>query len=343
MEAGGRDFPSRRRRASVRSGSSGCFNQITGSDAAGMAFGAVMALVAAAFMAWTAHRVLGTTSAVAVAVLCIAAPPVVAWERLTPVEHGSTLVMTAVFAWQLVALSRPGHSRAIASSLAVGALAGVCAVSDPLVIAVAAVPWVICAVAIAHRDPTRRVPVIVTAGSAIGSAALVGAVATLNGIVERGNAVFSPSVQGITAGMKTTAVTLGQMITGVWYSDALPDAVAIVAFLLFAAVVYMAGREVTRRSPRAVPGREVYVWFWLLSSGGLVAAFCVSGLGIQYDPVSYQGHYVDGLWFALAALLPHRSAAPGRAQASRCSECHRSRPVRRRRRRSRAVVSVRGP
>ncbi len=64
------------------------------------------------------------------------------------------------------------------------------------------------------------------------------------------------------------------------------------------------------------------MWFWLLSSGGLVAAFCVSGLGIQYDPVSYQGHYVDGLWFVLAALLPIGLLHPG-VLGGRCSERHR--------------------
>jgi hypothetical protein len=54
----------------------------------------------------------------------------------------------------------------------------------------------------------------------------------------------------------------------------------------------------------AAYARGMYVGFWLLSSAGLVAAFCLSGLGIQRSPVNYQGHYVDGLWFAIAALLP---------------------------------------
>jgi hypothetical protein len=31
---------------------------------------------------------------------------------------------------------------------------------------------------------------------------------------------------------------------------------------------------------------------------------CLSGLGDQHSPINYQGHYVDGLWFVVAALLP---------------------------------------
>jgi hypothetical protein len=48
----------------------------------------------------------------------------------------------------------------------------------------------------------------------------------------------------------------------------------------------------------------MYVMFWVLSSGALVASLCFTGLGIQESPVNYQGHYLDGLWFAIAALLP---------------------------------------
>jgi hypothetical protein len=125
-----------------------------------------------------------------------------------------------------------------------------------------------------------------------------------NGIVERGNAVLSPSIDGITAGVRTTAATLGQMLVGAWYSDALPAAVAVLGIALFAAVIYVATKRVTRRAEQAPAGREIYVWFWVLSSAGLVAGLCVSGLGVQRSPVNYQGHYVDGLWFAIAALLP---------------------------------------
>jgi hypothetical protein len=46
------------------------------------------------------------------------------------------------------------------------------------------------------------------------------------------------------------------------------------------------------------------VWFWILSGAGIVAALCLSGLGIQYSPINYQGHYVNGLWLVLGALVP---------------------------------------
>ena len=289
----------------------GLLHQVTGNDVAGMALGTIMVLVATAFMVSSARRVLGSASAVAVGALCIAAPPVVGWEVLSPVAHESTLLLTAVAAWQLVALSRAARGRALISALAVGALAGVCLVSDPLAIPTAAIPWLIGSVIIARRQPACRTPMLVTASSATVSAVLASLIATAGGIVERSNAELVPSIHGITAGLNTTAVTLGQMLSGVWYSEAFPDAVAILAFLLFAAVLYMATREVTRRDQVAVQGRATYVWFWVLSTGGLIAAFCLSGLGIQYDPVAYQGHYVDGLWFVVAALLPIGLLRPG--------------------------------
>ena len=282
----------------------GLLNQLTGSDAAGMTVGALLVAVAAGFIVWTAHRVVGSHGAVAAAVLCVAAPPVVAWEALNPVAHETTLLLTAVCAWQLVALARPPRGRMVGSSIAVGVLAGICLVSDPMVIAAAMIPWAICAVVIALRQPERRIALAVTAGTAVLSSVLIAVVASAAGVVLRSNAGLSPSFNGITSGLRTTALTLGQMFTGVWYSASFPEVVAIVAFALFAALLYMATREVTRRSPGAVAGRDLYVWFWMLSCAGLVAGLCLTGLGIQYDPINQTGHYVDGLWFAIAALLP---------------------------------------
>ena len=282
----------------------GLLNQLTGSDAAGMAVGGVLVAVAAGFIVRTAHRVVGSRGAVAAAVLCVAAPPVVGWEALDPVAHETTLLLTAVCAWQLVALAQAPRGRMLASSIAVGVIAGICLISDPMVIAAAVAPWLICAIVIALRRPDRRIAVAVTTASAVLSAASIALIASASGVVVRSNAGLSPSLNGITSGLRTTALTLGQMFTGAWYSVSSPDVVAIGAFALFAALLYMVIREVTRRSPRAVAGRDLYVWFWVLSCAGLIAGLCLTGLGIQYDPINLTGHYVDGLWFAIAALLP---------------------------------------
>ncbi len=282
----------------------GLLNQITGNDAAGMAVGGLLVALAAGFIVWTAHRVVGTRGAVAAAVLCVASPPVVAWEALNPVAHETTLLMTAVCAWQLVALAQAPRGRKLGSSIGVGVLAGVCLLSDPMVITAAVVPWMICAAVIALRRPERRIAVAVTTGTAILASALLAVLASASGVIMRSNAGLSPSLNGITSGLRTTALTLGQMVTGVWYSASFPDVIAIAAFALFAALLYMVTREVTRRSPGAVAGRDLYVWFWMLSCAGLIASLCLTGLGIQYDPINQTGHYVDGLWFAIAALLP---------------------------------------
>jgi hypothetical protein len=282
----------------------GLINQITGGHVVSMAFGASLLLVTAGLMAWTAQRVLGARSGVAVGVLCIASPPVVAWEFLTPIAHESTLLMTAVFAWQLVAMSRGLRGGGIASSIAVGVLAGVCVMSDTLVIAVAVVPWAIIAVSVALHHRERRLTLLVSLCVTITSAGLIGLWAAAHHIVEQGNTGFGVSIQGISDGLRTTVTTLGQMVSGAWYSDVFSGAFVIAGLALFLGVIYAASRVVTQRNREAPAAVGVYFWFWLLSSAGIVSAFCVSGLGIQRSPVNYQGHYVDGLWFALAAMLP---------------------------------------
>jgi hypothetical protein len=282
----------------------GLLNQVTGNEVAGMGVGVLMLLVATGFMVWTARRALNGASAAVVGALCVAAPPVVAWEFLSPVAHESTLLMTAVFAWQIVALAQGRGSGAIAKSAAVGMLAAVCILSDPLVLAAGVGPWVVCAVLLARRHPTTRRQLIVTAGTAVAAAVVLAVLSNAAGIVEHGNAGVTPTLQGIAAGLRTTGTTLGQMFAGAWYSDVLPAAIVAFATALFAGVLYVADRETSRRSAIPQGGRDMYIWFWMLSSAGLVAALCVSGLGIQYDPVNYGGHYVDGLWFAIAALLP---------------------------------------
>jgi hypothetical protein len=87
----------------------GLLDQVTGSLIAGMAFGALLFVATAGVMVRTAQRVIGSRRAFAVGVLCIAAPPVVAWEALSPLAHISTVLLTAAAAWQLVALSQPGR------------------------------------------------------------------------------------------------------------------------------------------------------------------------------------------------------------------------------------------
>jgi len=282
----------------------GLINQATGGQVAAMAFGAVVLLVTAGLMAWTTWRVFGARAAIAVAALCVATPPVVAWEFLTPIAHEGTLLMTAVFAWQLVALSRGLRGAGIAASIVVGALAAVCIVSDPLVLAAAVVPWMMCVTPLALRHRSRRPAVLLTVCVGVAVAAIIVVWAAANHIVERGNTAFAFSMQGFTDGLRTTVATLGQMFTGAWYSDVLSGVVAIGALAFFLGIIYMASRIVSALRGEAVPAQRIYVWFWLLSSAGIVGAFCVSGLGIQRSPVNYQGHYVDGLWFAVAALLP---------------------------------------
>jgi hypothetical protein len=282
----------------------GMLDQVTRSDIVGMTFGALMVAVAIGLMFLTAYQVIGRVGAVAVAVLSLAAPPVVAWEMLTPIAHESTLLLSAIGVWQLVSLSRPSRGYALASHVLVGALAGVCMASDSLAIPAAVAPWIVGAIVLARRNRSRRRPLVLTACAAVAATALVEFLSRTSGIVERGSAELAPSTIGVASGLHTTATTLGQMISGAWYTDAIPTALVILGFVSFLGVIYMATRVLRRHVTDDVPGRELYVWYWLLSCAGLIAGFCLSGLGRQYSPVNYQGHYVDELWFAAAALLP---------------------------------------
>jgi hypothetical protein len=186
----------------------------------------------------------------------------------------------------------------------VGVVAGVCVASDTLALAAAVGPWLLSAFVLARQRPERRISLAVTACTAVIAGLAVATIASANGLVTSRLDVTSPSLTGISAGLRVTASTLGQMLSGAWYDDVLPGAVMIVALVLFFALIYFAVRGVTRRSATPVAGRSMYVTFWVLSSAALIASLCISGLGIQASPVNYQGHYLDGLWFAIAALVP---------------------------------------
>jgi hypothetical protein len=279
-------------------------DQVTGNDIVGMTVGALMVVLAVGLMAWTAYRVIGRLGAVVVGVLCVAAPPVVAWEMLTPVAHESTVLLAGIGAWQLVSLSQPLRGRAIASSAVVGAVAGVCVISDALAIPAAVAPWIVCAILLVRRNHSRALPIVITGFAALASAASVVFLSSASGIATRRGVGLAPSTNGVTAGLHSVATTLGQMISGAWYTAAVPGALAVVGFVAFVAVILMATRAARRQVSESVRGRDVYIWFWLLVCAGLIAAYCISGLGSQRSPVDYQGHYVDELWFAIAALLP---------------------------------------
>jgi hypothetical protein len=293
----------------------GLLHQISGSDVAGMSLGAVMMVASIWLMLVTARQVTQTSHAVLVGVLCVAAPPVVAWETLSPLAHGCTLLLTAVCAWQLVTLSQRAVAHAAVASLAVGAVAGACVVSDTLSFAAAVVPWVICASVLAVRRPERRSVLAITAAATCVSAVAIALVAHANGIVANDISAPGLSMRGIGAGLGVAASTLGQMISGAWYRDALPSVIAIAAFVLFTALIYLVARTTLGRKEEASAPRDMYVWFWVLSSAGLITALCATGLGIQTSPVNYQGHYLNWLWFAVAALLPLAVMGLGRRRS----------------------------
>jgi hypothetical protein len=147
--------------------------------------------------------------------------------------------MTAAFAWQLVALSRGLRGAGIAASIVVGALAAVCIVSDPLVLAAAVVPWMICVTPLALRHRARRPAVLLTVCVAVAVASLIVVWAAANHIVERGNTGFAFSMQGITDGLRTTVATLAGLPS--------PEAVRTVGLLQ----VYVYADDVSAALPTA--------------------------------------------------------------------------------------------
>jgi hypothetical protein len=293
----------------------GLLHQVSGSDVAGMSLGAVMLIASIWLMVVTARRVMQTSNAVLVGVLCVAAPPVVAWETLSPLAHGCTLLLAALCAWQLVALAERAVAHAAVASLAVGVVAGACVVSDTLSFAAAVGPWLICACVLAVRRPERRTVLALTVAATCGSALAIALAAHANGIVANDISAPGVSSRGIGAGLGVAASTLGQMISGAWYGDALPGVITVAAFVLFTALIYLVARLTLGRNHEPSASRDTYVWFWGLSSAGLIAALCATGLGIQTSPVSYQGHYLNGLWFAAAALLPLALMGLGRRRS----------------------------
>jgi hypothetical protein len=126
------------------------------------------------------------------------------------------------------------------------ARSGVCVASDSLTIPAAVASWIVGAIVLARRNPSRRRPLVLTACSAVAAVALVEFLSRSSGIAERGNIGLAPPTIGVTSGLHTTATTLGQMISGAWYSDAIPTVLVVLGFVSFVALIYMATRVLRR-------------------------------------------------------------------------------------------------
>lgn len=283
----------------------GLLHQLTGSDAPSMALGAAIAVLAAGFMVRSATLAVGPRGAVATGVLCIALPPVVGWELLSPIAHSSTLLVSALAAWQLVVVSRGSSRRAQLIALLVGMLAGICLISDPLALAAAALPWMVGSLMLVRRLRSSRSVLLLTAGAAVTGSIVTLVLMHAAGLTIEGGAPAGSqlSIQGLSGGLDTTAVTLGEMLTAAWYSATPALAASLAGSLAFLALLFVAGRRLAC-SDADGDTRRVYTAFWLTSSLAVIGALCLSGRGLQLSQINYQGHYVDTLWFAAAALLP---------------------------------------
>ena len=247
-------------------------------------------------------------------------------------------------AWQLVTLSRRAVDHAGVAALAVGVVAGACVVSDTLSFAAAVVPWLICACVLAVHRPERRVVLALTAGATCVAAVGIALVAHANGIVASGISAPGLSMRGIGAGLGVAASTSR--------SDDLGSVVSRRPAECHRGGGLRALQRAHLRGPacrlsgandEASAPRDTYAWFWVLSSAGLIAALAATGLGIQTSPVNYQGHYLNGLWFAVAALLPLAVMGLGRRRFIADRTCRRSRTRQRCRRRSADLRPLSGP
>jgi hypothetical protein len=292
-----------------------------------------MALVAAGLTAWSVSQVADRWAAALTAVLLICASPATLHLELSTTQHAPVWFCLALIGAFLVLLERRGSALRwpvlIPLVLAVGAIAGVNAASDPLVSVAALVPFALALVAaralVPRGDNGRALWAGLATLAASGLAWGITAVAMSALAVTREPGLHTTR---IVVGHKTTTnftlwwKSIAVLGNGDFFGRALSPASALAfvcAVLSIAAVVslpWLCWRQLrghTRAERSADPGapaRVAFFVFWCSSAVLLTVAFLFSSAPADIGA----DRYLVGLLYPAAAVIP--AAAAGRPRVA---------------------------
>ena len=293
----------------------------------------LMALAGAALAAWSVWQVAGRTAATLTAVLLVCASPATLHLLLSMTQHAPDWFCMALLGAFAVLLARGAGTIAPAwltlLALLVGAIAGVNAAGDVLLVFAGLAPF---ALALGAELAVRR-----DRGTAratwfgLLTLAVAGAAWAITG------AVMSSLNAGPQPGLNTTALAsasqIGTNFRLWWQSIAVLGngdffghhlsfssglAVACAVLSLGAIVVVARGGWGTLRLAPRAPGRLTFMVFWCSSAAFLTGAFLLSAIPVDI----HADRYLLGVIYAAAAVVPvvaaRRRLTEGLAVAGTC-------------------------
>jgi hypothetical protein len=271
-----------------------------------LATGPVLSLLSFLIMVRTAFLAAGRRAAVGTTLILLVLPPVVLWPLLFPDNHITTVLGAALLAWFVVRSSRVRTRFPLSATL--GLLLGILFISDPQLLVVGIIPFIVCVFLQLKRRANFGVRPHVILLLSMGVGIVAGrAIMAAEGItyIQIG---LAPATSNIPSSLSKAFKGVLLATNGAWYGDLL-TIVFIPAFLLVIAIIVallvLASQTIRTLLSTTVAQPEpqllLYKSFWILSASGLLAAFAILGYGSDDD---YQIHYLMPLYLAVAALLP---------------------------------------
>jgi len=274
-------------------------------------------LATAGLMAWGAWRALGRHAALLVGALALAAGPVLLPHLLHDDTHNPVLLVTALLAVYLLALTRTDWPRALtaATVVAMGVIVGTNIASDALLIPAGVIPFVVAAALLR----SRRIAAVAASTVVV---SLIVAFVTSAVMRDAGWHSYPPHATFLTSGTFTSHVAsmveiLVRLGNGDFFGERIGAdslvAVACAALVLLALPVpaVVAWRAFGERVHRVDATRAAYVGFWATAWLATALAFVLSTRG-DTKGTSPEGYLIPML-YGIAALVPlaaRRVASP---------------------------------
>jgi hypothetical protein len=283
----------------------------------------VMALAGAALAAYSVWEIAGRWAASLTLVLLICAAPDTLHLLLSLTQHGPDWFCLALLGASVVVLERRAAALRPAllapAVLVVGAIVGVNAASDPLVVIAGLVPFVLALTAawLLVREPDTlralRLGVATLAVAAVAWIITAVAMAALNVIPEPGlNTTMFASAHKLAGNFRLWWQSIAVLGNGNFFATnlSLRSALALACAVLSIGAVLMLPRAGWRAlrahatAPAAAtspaPARLAFMVFWCSSASLLSLAFLLSATPVDI----HADRYLVGLVYAAAAVIP---------------------------------------
>jgi hypothetical protein len=289
---------------------------------------ALLSLLGAMVLGASLARIAGRWAGLSAAVLAICVSPAIVYQFIAQAHHGTTFLTVILLGSFFAVVVRSDVDRAFSrrSTLAassLGALTGLNAVSDPLLVVSGVLPllFAVGLTALLDRELTRRLSILsaITVGCCLGGAAAALIWAAHSSIrytspSHLGLATVSQVADHVTLLGGMALVTLGASWPKfVWLQGhrtlvetLLGGAIIIAAAVAMSAAVFRAVRHTRGATDPRARGRRFHTVFWTAVAAANVLALLLTNVAVDVTQI----HYMLPALAAVAALVPFLASRP---------------------------------